>query len=219
MIDTSDLEAQIRPLAQQVEQTLARTEHALPTAESELSRIATEVQARRQEYAEAERRLEEHGIHNPEDVLHIAEEEPHEAAFHRAELSHELLHTGENVVEQIVEHRHHATAGKELHWYYAQGNKRLGPVKQTELLQFLANGDLPWSTLVWNKTLEDWTKASDSELIEILQESTPPPLPPPPPKAKKESGKGLKCRSCGRLNAPNDRFCAACGKPLRKSSK
>lgn len=142
-----------------------------------------------------------------------------EHAFHGAELSHQIMHTAENVTEQIFEHRHHGETPKELQWFYAKGSERAGPVTQSELVHLLDKGDLEWSTLVWNKKLEDWAKASQTELLNLAKGPEPPPLPPPLPSVKKQPTKEQKCRGCGRVNGPNDRFCAGCGKPLRLGRK
>lgn len=142
-----------------------------------------------------------------------------EEAFQGAELTHQVGHTVENLAEQIFEQGHHPAATKELQWFYARGAERVGPIIQSQLLQLLQGGNLPWTTLVWNKKLSDWSKASETELIELSEEPAPPPLPPPLPSAKKQAQKEQKCKACGRANGPNDRFCSGCGKPLRKSSK
>jgi len=143
----------------------------------------------------------------------------HETAFQGAELSHQIMHSVENVAEQILEHRHHPEASKELQWFYAEGSKRVGPVSQSQLLQKFERGDLKWSILVWNKKLSEWTKASETELLDLSKGPEPPPLPPPLPSAKKQTLKDQKCKACGRVNGPNDRFCAGCGKPLRSKGQ
>lgn len=116
------------------------------------------------------------------------------------------------------QHRSAAT-GKELQWFYVQDAKRVGPVSQSQLLELLEQGELQWDVLVWNKKLSDWIKASESELIDLSEGPAPPPIPSAMPAAKNETGKERKCNACGRVNAPDDRFCAACGKPLRSTRK
>ena len=111
-----------------------------------------------------------------------------EEAFHGAELTHQVGHTVENLAEQIFEHGHHAAATKELQWFYARGTERVGPIMQSQLLQLFNRGDLEWNTLVWNKKMSDWAKASDTELVDLSEGPPPPPLPPPLPTEKKKKG-------------------------------
>ena len=204
---------------------------ALNELQSNVSKAQVEVKQLPQELAEAtaasQPKEEPPPASNPaedakwtqlEAQYGIASEHP-EYAHEAAELSHEITHTVENLAEQIFEHRHHPATEKELQWFYAQGSNRVGPVAQTELLKLHEGGDIEWSTLVWNKKLKDWAKASDTELQELSQASEPPPLPPPLPGKTKKAQKEQKCRACGRINAPNDRFCAGCGKPLRSARK
>ncbi|HJT81259.1 MAG TPA: DUF4339 domain-containing protein [Chthoniobacterales bacterium] len=114
--------------------------------------------------------------HGHESSAHFA----HEAA----ELSHQVLHTAENVIEQVVEHRHHSKAHKETQWFYGRDGKVLGPVLQTELLDLLQRSEVPWNTLVWNKKMTEWAEASETELSQFAESGVPPPL----PVAKKKSG-------------------------------
>ena len=92
-----------------------------------------------------------------------------EEALHKAEHTHHMLHTGENLAEQIFEHRHHTAASKELQWFYVEGTNRLGPVSQSRLLEMLDKEEISWSSLVWNKKLENWVKASDTELLDLTR--------------------------------------------------
>src|SRR5262245_4633966 len=72
-------------------------------------------------------------------------------------------------------------------WFYAQGDKRLGPVELAALAEMIVTGQLPTTALVWRQGLAAWTAA---ERIPEIAEHLPPPLPaepeaapaPPPPK-------------------------------------
>jgi GYF domain 2 len=107
---------------------------------------------------------------------------------------------------------------KELQWFYVRDLNRVGPVNQSQLLNLLERGELHWDALVWNKKLSDWTKASETELIDFSEGPPPPPLPSLTPAAKNQP-KEQKCKACDRVNGPDDRFCAGCGKPLRSTRK
>ena len=222
--DDPEIESMMREFEQQVEQQQAELETESQRLDAEIKAAETERKSVKAPEASAAQLAEWDQMERTYGVapqpLGVGETTEHgEGALHGAELSHELLHTAENVIEQIAEHRHHAAAAREVQWYYAKGSDRVGPVKQPELLKLLGGGELTWDTLVWNKNFEDWTKASDTELRQLAQEPAPPPLPPPLPTAKKPSGKEQKCKSCGKINQPNDKFCAGCGKPLKKPAK
>jgi RsiW-degrading membrane proteinase PrsW (M82 family) len=44
-------------------------------------------------------------------------------------------------------------------WFYAVGEERRGPVEKDELLKMIADGRLRRTTLVWTRSLTDWTPA------------------------------------------------------------
>lgn len=46
-------------------------------------------------------------------------------------------------------------------WFYAVGDERRGPVEKDELLRMIGEGKLRRSTLVWTRTLKDWTPAGE----------------------------------------------------------
>jgi RsiW-degrading membrane proteinase PrsW (M82 family) len=56
-------------------------------------------------------------------------------------------------------------------WFYAVGDERRGPVEQDELLRMIADGRLRRTTLVWTKTLTDWTPAG--EIAELANAGWP----------------------------------------------
>jgi hypothetical protein len=47
-----------------------------------------------------------------------------------------------------------------IDWYYARGNKQIGPVGSTELKQLAAAGQLRPNDLVWREGLTEWAPAS-----------------------------------------------------------
>jgi uncharacterized membrane protein YhaH (DUF805 family) len=58
-------------------------------------------------------------------------------------------------------------------WYYLEGDRRVGPVAERELLQALASPLSP-ETRVWRPGLAAWVRAAD---VPELQDRIPPPLP------------------------------------------
>ncbi len=51
-----------------------------------------------------------------------------------------------------------------MHWYYADGTNRQGPVEEAELLRLLAAGKISASTLVWKSGLPNWIPLSATGL-------------------------------------------------------
>jgi RsiW-degrading membrane proteinase PrsW (M82 family) len=58
-------------------------------------------------------------------------------------------------------------------WFYAVGDERRGPVEKEELLRMIADGRLRRTTLVWTRSLADWTPAG--ELAELKGGAWPSP--------------------------------------------
>ncbi len=84
-------------------------------------------------------------------------------------------------------------AGAAGRWFYAEGDKRTGPVGLEALVELIVTGQLPAGTLVWRHGLAAWTAAAD---VAEVADHLPPPLPdggaaatpaaapePPPPAA------------------------------------
>jgi hypothetical protein len=63
-------------------------------------------------------------------------------------------------------------------WYYAEGNKPVGPYGLQALVAALANRPDADNTLVWSKSLGDWHRLTEVE--ELRVHFTPPPISPPP---------------------------------------
>lgn len=74
----------------------------------------------------------------------------------------------------------------EARWWYADGNKKMGPVSQSDLLQRLRANLINLDTLIWQSNWIEWRKLSDAEeirtqVLEIFSEQqrripTPPPF-------------------------------------------
>ena len=43
-----------------------------------------------------------------------------------------------------------------MEWYYAEGQKQIGPISDDEFRSLVDNGTILSSTLVWNNSLTDW---------------------------------------------------------------
>ena len=212
MIDITDLQQQVEALAEEVHAAVRESEGRLEAAHTEVSQVASEIQSKREKIAEMER--------NPLPDLTdaIPQTASSEQPYHSAELS-QITPAVARVAEQIFERRHDAPVRKEVQWFYVQDSKRVGPINQSQLLDLLEHSEISWNALVWNKKLSDWTKASETELIDFSEGPPPPPIPSRIPAPKNQSGKEQKCKTCGRVNGPDDRFCAGCGKPLRSTRK
>jgi tetratricopeptide (TPR) repeat protein len=65
-------------------------------------------------------------------------------------------------------------AGAAGRWFYADGDKRTGPVGLEALVELIVTGQLPASTLVWRHGLAAWTAAAD---VAEVADHLPPPLP------------------------------------------
>ncbi|MFO7606203.1 MAG: GYF domain-containing protein [Desulfurivibrionaceae bacterium] len=49
-------------------------------------------------------------------------------------------------------------------WYYAEGDRKKGPIKQQEFERLLAAGDIVPETLVWRKGMNDWQPLAEVRL-------------------------------------------------------
>jgi GYF domain 2 len=65
-------------------------------------------------------------------------------------------------------------------WFYADGDRSIGPLTLAALKDKLAESEIPRGVLVWREGFSRWQRAGDvPELMD--QFTTPPPIPPPPP--------------------------------------
>lgn len=105
---------------------------------------------------------------------------------------------------------------KSASWHYALNDETKGPVTEDELLELLGNGTLKLSSLVWNKTMTEWSEIAATPLADKI-DIAPPPLPSPPTKkraAHRAASARTACPACGRQVSTADRFCPGCGRPM-----
>ena len=58
-------------------------------------------------------------------------------------------------------------------WYYVEGEKRVGPIKEEQLIIKIKEGDLGEDNFVWKKGFDNWKKLKDvSELSNIVDETS-----------------------------------------------
>ena len=58
-------------------------------------------------------------------------------------------------------------------WYYVEGEKRVGPIKEEQLIIKIKEGDLGKDNFVWKKGFDNWKKLKDvSELSNIVDETS-----------------------------------------------
>jgi TPR repeat protein len=68
------------------------------------------------------------------------------------------------------------TAEQQQHWYYAEGDKSVGPISLADLIMILSRLSEAQSVLVWRGGLSDWVQAKD--LPELAPYVTKPPPQP-----------------------------------------
>ncbi len=61
-------------------------------------------------------------------------------------------------------------------WYYLRGNRRVGPVAETEMAGLIGSGKVLRKALVWSDGMDDWVEAGNSSLKGHFR-SVPPPVP------------------------------------------
>jgi predicted component of type VI protein secretion system len=102
-----------------------------------------------------------------------------------------------------------APAAEAAVWFFMDHGVRQGPVAESLLRHQLAHGLSP-DTQVWNPKLDNWKPAHSVGLCPGTKPAAPPVAQPahPPPAREKT------CKKCGRVLAPQHRFCAGCGTPV-----
>lgn len=102
-----------------------------------------------------------------------------------------------------------APAAEAAVWFFMDHGVRQGPVAESLLRRRLAHGLSP-DTQVWNPKLDNWKPAHSVGLCPGAKPAAPPMAQPahPPPAREKT------CKKCGRVLAPQHRFCAGCGTPV-----
>ncbi len=74
----------------------------------------------------------------------------------------------------------HAPPAIATAWYYAEGNKPVGPFGESDIAQLVAAGKLSGATLVWSYGMDNWTPASLVPAMNRALGSGPPPIPGSP---------------------------------------
>jgi len=108
-------------------------------------------------------------------------------------------------------------------WYYSDGEKRLGPVSEEQLIELRRSGVVTADTLVWREGMADWARYQEAgpavNLDEVAPIASAPPLMPIPPALSPEGPEAV-CAECGRIFPKEEMIahgqsyvCVAC-KPL-----
>lgn len=61
---------------------------------------------------------------------------------------------------------------KDFEWYYAQGDKQVGPVPYVAIRSLISSGVITPDTLVWREGLQDWIPAKNTELFVLRTQQT-----------------------------------------------
>lgn len=86
-----------------------------------------------------------------------------------------------------------------MNWYYLDARReRMGPFDDSAFEALIPDGGLKADTLVWNETLDDWTRADETIWSSRFPSDSQPLPPPPPPDSQPESrSKGCRPRGIG----------------------
>ncbi len=96
-------------------------------------------------------------------------------------------------------------------WYCAIQGKRYGPISRADLEQWIREGRVARTDLVWKEGMADWVQAAGVPELQPLFEEAPPasvPVPPPPPPAGLRPHRGVLILVLGILGLV---FCCAFG--------
>ncbi len=67
-----------------------------------------------------------------------------------------------------------------MSWYYHDGTNPVGPVEDSQVIEFIKNGTIKRDTPVWKEGLPDWCRASTTEFAQSFAKMPPPMMLPPP---------------------------------------
>ncbi len=56
-----------------------------------------------------------------------------------------------------------------IEWYYAEDDKRIGPISKSQFESLIKSGKINSETLVWNKTFSDWRKLGNYQVKEEIK--------------------------------------------------
>jgi hypothetical protein len=132
-------------------------------------------------------------------------------------------HSGVGAAGYIVAH-HNKQKGQGMRWYYHDGSKQTGPVKEDALIGLIESGVLNGGNQVWKEGTKAWVQIASSELRDHVP-LVPPPLhclPPPIPNAstiaripvgiiRDRSEVGSAINGCKPLRGDPLRKCIKCG--------
>ena len=63
-------------------------------------------------------------------------------------------------------------------WWYADENKKIGPVEVDEIKRLLQTGKIGSKTMLWHEGIENWQPLDQVNELNGLKAAVPPPLPP-----------------------------------------
>ncbi|MFA7175496.1 MAG: RDD family protein [Kiritimatiellia bacterium] len=63
-------------------------------------------------------------------------------------------------------------------WWYAEKEKKTGPLEQGELASLIQRGKIGPRTMLWKEGMESWLPLNEIEELQPLKAAVPPPLPP-----------------------------------------
>ncbi len=102
-----------------------------------------------------------------------------------------------------------------MNWYYADGEKKVGPVTETEIKQLLAKGKITSETLVWNEIMSKWQPYG--KLNDVADKGS---------SQEADAGKKSFCVKCGRTFSVDElvkhdeaMVCASCEPAFFQKSK
>jgi len=67
-----------------------------------------------------------------------------------------------------------------MSWYYHDGTNPVGPVEDSQVVEFIKNGTVKRDTPMWKEGLPDWCRASATEFAQNFAKMPPPMMLPPP---------------------------------------
>ncbi len=63
-------------------------------------------------------------------------------------------------------------------WWYAEKDKKTGPLEQGDLTRLIQSGKIGPRTMLWKEGMESWLPLDEIEELRALKAAVPPPLPP-----------------------------------------
>ena len=101
-----------------------------------------------------------------------------------------------------------------MKWYYVAGGDRLGPFEDAEFLKLADDATITDSTLVWNKSMENW---QPYETIAAVEDNVPDIIETPAGEMSESSAPTYPCSECGNsfpedelIRFENSNVCAKC---------